>query len=127
MMKKRILLTKPDGTIETPLEVYARAARHIAFGSDGNSGHFKFSPDQAQQFMDKAVQLMADGKFMPNSPVLSNSGKKDAQLSACFVLPIEDNLSSIYLAHKHQGLIQASGGGTGFNFSNIRSEGIKAD
>jgi ribonucleoside-diphosphate reductase alpha chain len=117
MMKRRVLFKKKDGEQETPQDAYQRVAKFVA------TGHAKFSPSEAKRFENQAYEMMSEGKFMPNTPVLVNAGFPNAQCSACFVIPIEDNLRSIYKAHTDQGLIQSSGGGFGASFSNIRSAG----
>jgi ribonucleoside-diphosphate reductase alpha chain len=109
--------------IEEPEVMFWRVARTIA-GVDGEYGASDSAVDEvARQFYD----LMINGKFEPNSPTLMNAGRPLGQLSACFVLPIDDALSNgqsgIYDTLKSMALVHQSGGGTGFSFSRLRSEG----
>jgi len=112
VLEKRYLLKDETGRVtETPGELFHRVARAIARGDP--------EPEIEKDF----YQMMADLYFLPNSPTLMNAGTPLGQLSACFVLPIEDSLESIFDAVKHMALIQQSGGGTGFSFSRLRPRG----
>ncbi|MCW4006796.1 MAG: adenosylcobalamin-dependent ribonucleoside-diphosphate reductase [Candidatus Bathyarchaeota archaeon] len=117
VLKKRYLLRdEKEKIIETPAQLFSRVATAIAqvdaaYGED---------PKKTQETF---YNLMAKLEFLPNTPTLFNAGTQRGQLSACFVLPVEDSLESIFDAVKNMALIEQTGGGVGFDFSKLRPQG----
>ncbi|MEN8262833.1 MAG: vitamin B12-dependent ribonucleotide reductase [Nitrospirota bacterium] len=120
VLEKRYLTRNEEGNVvETPEQLFRRVAEAVA-SVEMNHGK---SEAEINYLEDKFYEMMATLKFLPNSPTLMNAGKKLGQLSACFVLPVEDKMDSIFEAVKNAALIHKSGGGTGFSFSSLRPKG----
>jgi ribonucleoside-diphosphate reductase alpha chain len=114
VLKKRYLLRDERGLVaETPGEMFARVASHVSRAEEKYGG-------DAGNFRGRFLKMMRELDFLPNSPTLMNAGLPLGQLSACFVLPVEDSLPGIFEALKNMALIHQSGGGTGFSFSRLR-------
>jgi ribonucleoside-diphosphate reductase alpha chain len=114
VLEKRYLWKDDEGrVVETPEELFARVAGAIA------------SKEGREQSKWEAcfLEMMLSCRFMPNTPTLINAGRKKGQLSACFVLPVEDSLDGIFDTLKGAAKIHQSGGGTGFGFSKLRPKG----
>lgn len=104
---------------EKVTDIFWRVAINVAKG-DKNFGE---SDEKVMDLAKEFYSLMAEQKFLPNTPCLVNAGKEKQQLSACFVLPVEDSMESILETMTHMALIHKSGGGTGFSFSRLRPSG----
>ena len=117
VLRQRYLLKNEKGEIiETPAQMFMRVAKAVArvdrkYGED---------PRKSQETF---YGMMARLEFLPNSPTLFNAGTRLGQLAACFVLPVEDSLKSIFKAVMDMALIEQSGGGVGFDFSRLRPKG----
>ena len=104
---------------ETVKDIFWRVATNVAKGDRFFGINDEGIEKQAKTF----YQLFAEQKFLPNTPCLINAGKPNQQLSACFVLPIDDSMESILETMSNMALIHKSGGGTGFSFSRLRPSG----
>lgn len=112
ILEKRYFKKDSNGNMETPADMFKRVAGAIA-------GAEKTKKEQ-EKYETEFYDLLSSLDFMPNSPCLMNAGNETGQLSACFVLPIEDSMESIFETLKHMALVQKTGGGTGFSFSRLR-------
>lgn len=117
VLRQRYLLRdENEKIVETPRELFKRVAKSIA-RSDAKFGG---NPEQSEKIFSEMISKL---EFVPNTPTLFNAGTPLGQLSACFVLPVEDSLEGIFDAAKDMAIIEKSGGGVGFDFSRLRPKG----
>ncbi|WKZ32327.1 MAG: adenosylcobalamin-dependent ribonucleoside-diphosphate reductase [Thermodesulfobacteriota bacterium] len=116
VLEKRYLKKDESGrVVESPEGMFRRVAENIA-QAEALFGR----PGDASSYGEAFYGLMSRLEFLPNSPTLMNAGRRLQQLAACFVIPVDDSLESIFKAVKNTALIHQSGGGTGFSFSRLR-------
>ncbi|MDI6849550.1 MAG: adenosylcobalamin-dependent ribonucleoside-diphosphate reductase [Candidatus Saccharicenans sp.] len=116
ILKTRYFLKNDKGELldKRPSDLFLRVAEHIASAEK--------TPAERKKWAEKFFQAMMARDFLPNSPTLTGAGR-DMCLSACFVLPIEDSMESIFDTVKNAALVHKEGGGTGFDFSQLRPKG----
>ena len=120
VLKRRYLMKNAAGeTVETPEALFRRVANAVA----ASEKDFGLPEKEIESLSDSYYTLMTSLVFLPNSPTLMNAGRPLGQLSACFVLPVEDSMEKIFESVKNAALIHKSGGGTGFSFSRLRPAG----
>jgi len=116
VLKRRYLLKDENGNIiETPAKLFKRVAHAIAKVEEKKRERKKLETE--------FFRMLSNLEFLPNTPTLMNAGTKIGQLSACFVLPVDDSLEGIFETLKISALVHQSGGGTGFAFSRLRPKG----
>jgi len=124
VLEKRYLKRNNKGEIiETPEEMFRRVADNIAKAEFQGTKGVEKAKENYEKYKEEFYRLMTEMKFLPNSPTLMNAGSELQQLSACFVLPVDDSIEGIFGAVNNSAIIYKSGGGCGFDFSNLRPAG----
>ncbi len=114
LQKRYLIKDAQGGVVETPEEMFNRVAQAIA------RAECNYADPRGGAMAERFFTIMSDLDFLPNSPTLMNAGRDLGQLAACFVLPVDDDLDSIFTTVKETAKIHQTGGGTGFSFSRLR-------
>lgn len=118
LQRRYLVRNERSGVTETPSQLFRRVAHAIA-----NIERKYYKNADIRGIEEAFYSMMSNQEFMPNTPTLMNAGTDLGQLSACFVIPVEDSLRGIFDSVKWTALVQQSGGGTGFSFSRLRPKG----
>ena len=121
VLEKRYLKQENGKVVESPEDMFYRVAAVMAQVEE----KFGKGKKEIRELTKAFYEMMAKLEFMPNSPTLMNAGRDLGQLSACFVLPVDDSMEDIFDAIKNAAIIHKSGGGTGFSFSRLRPKNSK--
>ena len=117
VLERRYLRKNVDGiVIESTSQMFRRIAKSVAQVEK----QYGKVDREVTNYENEFYRIMTNLEFLPNSPTLMNAGTMFRQLSACFVLPIEDSIESIFDTLKAAAIIHKTGGGTGFSFSRLR-------
>jgi ribonucleoside-diphosphate reductase alpha chain len=120
VLERRYLRKDENGRV---IETTAQMFRRIAKGLAQVEKNYGKTAKEIAKLEEEFYRIMTSLEFVPNSPTLMNTGTDFRQLSACFVLPIEDSIESIFSTLKTAAIIHKTGGGTGFSFSRLRPKG----
>jgi ribonucleoside-diphosphate reductase alpha chain len=123
ILRFRYLDKHQDGSYEEPVEMFRRVAWNLA------GAERVFAPnlddDALLAYADQFFTVMTDFRFLPNAPTLLGAGRPLQQLSACYVLPIDDSVDGIFETLRMTAIVHSKGSGTGFNFSQLRQRGAQ--
>jgi len=120
VLERRYLRKDENGRV---IESTAQMFRRVAKGIAEIEKQYGKNESEISKWENEFFHSLTNFEFIPNSPTLMNTGTESGQLSACFVLPVEDSIESIFNALKSAAIIHKTGGGTGFAFSRLRPKG----
>lgn len=120
VLERRYLRKDENGRV---IETTAQMLRRIARGLAEVEKQYGKSDKEVARLENEFYRIMTNRLFIPNTPTIINAGTTYPQLSACFVLPVEDSIEGIFSTLKAAAIIHKTSGGTGFSFSRLRPKG----